>query len=84
MLSLHIYAESTLFLIVLTLCCGLLEGLLLLLLHRLLNGTNVFFDLVRFFLPQLLLVSMFSPFLFKMFHGIGWLRDGYVRSIERP
>ena len=84
LLSLQVYAESTPFLIVLTLGCGLGEGLLLLTLNRLIYGTNVFLDLVRYFLPQLLLVSAISPFLFRSFHRIGWLHDGYVRSFERP
>lgn len=84
LLSLQVYAESMLFLIFLTFCCGLTEGLLLLILNRIISGTNIFFDLVRYFLPQLLLVSAISPFLFKFFHRIGWLHDGYVRSFERP
>jgi hypothetical protein len=33
-----------------------------------------------YFLPQLVIVSLISPFLFKFFHRIGWLHDGYVRS----
>jgi len=84
LLSAHVYVENAPFLIFLTLVCGLVEGLLLLVLNRMLYGTNVFYDLLRFFLPQLALVSMLSPFLFKLFHRIGWLHDGYVRSFERP
>jgi len=84
LLSLQVYAESTPFLIMLTLGCGLGEGLLLLTLNMVIYGTNVFLDLVRYFLPQLLLVSAISPFLFRFFHRIGWLHDGYVRSFERP
>ena len=84
LLSLQVYAESTPFLIFLTLCCGLGEGMLLLILNRMIYGTHIFFDLARYFLPQLLLVSALSPFLFKLFHRIGWLHDGYVRSFERP
>ncbi|MDI9569457.1 MAG: rod shape-determining protein MreD [Pseudomonadota bacterium] len=84
LVSTHVYVENAPFLIFLTLVCGLVEGLSLLALNRMLYGTNVFYDLARFFLPQLALVSALSPFLFKVFHRMGWLHDGYVRSFERP
>jgi len=80
LVSLQVYAKSTPFVVLFTLCCGLIEGIWLLALNQMIYGTNVLPDLVLYFLPQLVIVSLISPFLFKFFHRIGWLHDGYVRS----
>ncbi|MFA6411963.1 MAG: hypothetical protein WCW53_04645 [Syntrophales bacterium] len=80
LVSLHVYAKSTPFVALFTLCCGFIEGIWLLVLNQIIYGTNIFSDLVLYFIPQLVIVSLISPFLFKFFHRIGWLHDGYVRS----
>ena len=80
LVSLQVYARSNLFVVLFTLCCGFVEGIWLLILNRMIYGTNILYDLILYFLPQLVIVSLISPFLFKFFHRIGWLHDGYVRS----
>lgn len=80
LVSLQVYAKSTIFVVLFTLCCGFVEGVWLLVLNQIIYGTNIISDLILYFLPQLVIVSLISPFLFKFFHRIGWLHDGYVRS----
>ena len=78
--SLQVYAKSNTFIALFTLFCGFIEGIWLLVLNRMIYGTNVLSDLTLYFLPQLVIVCLISPFLFKFFYRIGWLHDGYVRS----
>jgi cell shape-determining protein MreD len=80
LVSLQVYAKSNLFVVLFTLCCGFVEGIWLLVLNQMLYGTNILSDLIWYFFPQLAIVSLISPFLFKFFYRIGWLHDGYVRS----
>jgi hypothetical protein len=80
LISLQVYAKSNVFIVFFTLCCGLIEGIWLLVLNQIIYGTNILSDLVMYFMPQLVVVSLMSPFLFKFFHRIGWFHDGYVRS----
>ena len=80
LVSMQVYAKSNAFIVLFTLCCGFIEGICLLVLNQVIYGTNILSDLVLYFFPQLVIVSLISPFLFKFFHRIGWLHDGYVRS----
>ncbi len=83
LISPRIYAESPGFIVFSTLVCGVLEGLLIVAFNYLIYGTHLFYDTWRFFLPQLIVVSAISPFLFKFFDGLGIDYGGYARSAKR-
>ena len=79
----RIYAESSGFIALMTFFSGLLEGLLIVIFNYLIYGTHMFYDSLRFFLPQLIVVSAISPFLFTFFDKTGIFYGGYARSARR-
>jgi cell shape-determining protein MreD len=83
LISPRIYAESPVSIAFTTLICGLLEGLLIVVLNYLLYGVNLLYDTFCFFFPQLIVVSAISPVLFKFFDRFGIFYGGYARSAKR-
>ena len=79
----RVYGESSGFIILLTAISGLLEGLLMILFNLLIYGTHDFYSTYRFFLPQLIVVSVVSPIFFKFFDRFGLYHGGYARSAKR-
>jgi hypothetical protein len=83
LVSPRVYAESSGIIALMTFFSGLLEGLLIIILNYLIYGTHMFYDTFRFFIPQLIVVSAISPFLFKFFDKFGFFYGGYARSARR-
>lgn len=79
----RIYAESAGFVAAMTLFCGLLEGLLIITFNYLIYGTHLLYDTLRIFIPQLIVVGVISPVLFKIFDKFGPIYGGYAGSAKR-
>ena len=62
---------------------GCLEGLLMIIFNLLIYGTHDFYSTYRFFLPQLIVVSIVSPVFFKFFDRFGLYHGGFARSAKR-
>ena len=60
----RVYGEKPVLIATFTFLCGLLEGLLIVLLYRLLLGADILFAMPRIFIPQAFLTGLLSPFIF--------------------
>jgi len=83
MISPRIYAESAGFIVFATFIGGLIEGLLIITVNYLLYRTNIYYDLLWNFFPQLLIVSGISPVFFKIFDKFGMTYGGYAWPVRR-
>lgn len=83
MVAPRVYGESPGFIVMLTMVCGCLEGLLMIIFNLLIYGTHDFYSTYRFFLPQLIVVSIVSPVFFKFFDRFGLYHGGFARSAKR-
>jgi rod shape-determining protein MreD len=83
LISPRVYGESPGFVVFMTFAGGILEGILIVVLNYLIYGNHLFYDTFRFFLPQLIVASAVSPFLFKFFDRFGNLYGGNARSPRR-
>lgn len=77
--SFRFYTGRLFFVGVHTLCCVLLEGLLIFALFGLIYDRNDFYPIVAIFVPQALAVSLLSPLFFKMFDRFEVLLSGKAR-----
>ena len=76
--------RRSLFIMIFTLICALLEQLLVILFNELIYGVNLFQHILRIFLPQALVLSMLSPVFFNIFFRFEvLLNGGDARSIKR-
>ena len=64
----RVYGERPALIVVFTVFCSLLEGLLIVLLYRLLLGADILAALPRIFIPQALLTGLLSPLVFALLH----------------
>ncbi|HOK05578.1 MAG TPA: hypothetical protein PK836_02030 [Syntrophales bacterium] len=78
----RLYTEERWTLVLITFVGGLMEGFLLFVMSGWVLGKDVSYDLWRFFLPQLVLVSLISPFLFQLFEVFFIRMGGYERSLK--
>jgi hypothetical protein len=83
LISPRIYAESPGVIAFATFICGLLEGLLVIIFNYLLYGTNLYYDIIHSFFPQLLVVSALSPVFFKILDKFGITYGGYAWPVKR-
>lgn len=65
-----VYSEKPFLLAVFTGLCTLLEGLLIVLIYRLLSGGDILYVIPKIFIPKAILLGLLSPFLFHLFHRI--------------
>lgn len=67
-----------------TLICALFEGTVILLLYPLLYGGDISMHALKMYIPQALILSVFSPILFKVFYWIeGYLSGKAKQTAER-
>lgn len=72
------------FIMIFTLICALLEGMLVIVIHPLLYGGDISSHALRIYLPQALIVSGLSPLLFKLFNRIEVILNGRAaQPVER-
>jgi hypothetical protein len=83
LISPRIYAESAGFIVLATFVCGLIEGFLIIAANYFLYRTDVHYDLLCYFFPQLLIVSGVSPLFFKIFDKFGSVYGGYAWPVRR-
>lgn len=81
-ISPRVYSESSGFIMAVTLACGILEGFLIVAFDYLLYRTDLLSDTLCFFFPQVIILSVISPFLFKFFDRFGMYHGGYARSAQ--
>jgi len=62
----RVYGEKPMLVAALTVFCGLLEGLLIVLLYHWLLGANILSSMPRFFIPKAVLTGFLSPFIFAI------------------
>ena len=70
LVSLRVYAARVSFIMGFTLICALLEGLMIAALYLSLYRLNVLPEVMRFIVPQALLLAVLSPALFNLLHRI--------------
>jgi rod shape-determining protein MreD len=63
--------------------CTILEGLVIVLLYRLLFGADILAAIPRVFIPQAIVVGLLSPFVFRLFHRFEVFLDEDTRSARR-
>ena len=68
--SLKVYAKGMVFTIVFTFVCVLFEKFLIILIYRGLYGINVFYDILNVSLLQAVIVGVFAPAFFALFHRL--------------
>jgi len=68
LVSTRIYAEQTSLIIGFTFLCSIFEGLMLVLIYKIIYDIDLLGSIIRVFLPQALVVSMLSPLFFKLFN----------------
>lgn len=62
-----VYAKKPLLISFVTGFCTLLEGLLIFLLHRFVLGADIFYSVLKVFIPQAVVLGLLSPFIFSFF-----------------
>jgi len=76
-----VYAEKPLLIALFTVCCTLLEGIVIVLLYRFYFGADILAAIPTIFIPKAIIVGLLSPFFFRLFH---WF-EGYVHAQDtRP
>ncbi len=61
--------------------CTLLEGLVILLLNRFVLGVDVFYTILKIFIPQAVVVGLLSPLIFGLFQRF----EGFLHAeVRRP
>lgn len=68
LVSVRVYAERISLIIGFSFLCSIFEGLMIVLIFKLIYDINMYDNLVLFFLPQALVVSALSPLFFKLFN----------------
>ena len=66
----RVYGEKSALIVALTISCHLLEGLMIVLLYRLLLGADILSAMPRVFLPQAVITGLLSPFIFGILKSI--------------
>lgn len=64
--------------------CALLEGLLIVVLYRLVFGIDILYEIPRTFVPQSLLVVLLSPFCFALLDRLGVFPHAESSKPARP
>jgi hypothetical protein len=84
LVSLRVYAEGMILIMMFTFLCALSQGLFIVLFYKIIYDVNMFRNIIWVFLPQALVLSILSPVFFKMFDVFkGFLNDGNPRPAER-
>lgn len=84
LVSLKIYAEGVILIMMFTFLCTLSQGLFIVLFYKIIYDVNMFRNIIWVFLPQALVLSILSPVFFKMFDVFkGFLNDGNPRPAGR-
>ncbi len=68
LVSMRVYAEQISLIIGFSFLCSIFEGLLIVLFFKIIYDINMLGSLIQVFLPQALVVSVLSPFFFRLFH----------------
>lgn len=67
LVSTRVYIEQPYFIIVFTILCALLEGMMLLVINRYVLDAPALYPTLQAVLPQILILGLVSPFFFKVF-----------------
>jgi rod shape-determining protein MreD len=70
LLSMRVYAERMILIMGVTFICAMLEGCIVLLVYQLVYGLDVFYNLLKIFLPQALVAGVLSPAVFAVFNRV--------------
>jgi cell shape-determining protein MreD len=82
--SSRISAGKPVIIMIFTLICALLEGMLVIVIHPLLYGGDISSHALKVYLPQAFIVSGLSPLLFKVFNRIEVILNGRAtQPVER-
>jgi rod shape-determining protein MreD len=84
LVSLRVYAEKMIFIMLYVFVCSLLECGIVLMFHKYIMGLDLLHKFVSVFLPQVLVVSLVSPACFNTFRRFGEILNvGAERSDKR-
>jgi rod shape-determining protein MreD len=75
----RVYAGRPFLIVFFTAFCTLLEGLIIFLLYRFVFGADIFYSVLKIFIPQAVVVGLLSPIVFGLFQRFG----GFVHVEDR-
>lgn len=76
LVSLRVYAEEMVLIMLFTFLCAIFEGLMIVLFYIIIYDINMFNNMIRVFVPQALVIGVLSPWIFKLFSYIEGLSHG--------
>jgi len=82
--STRISLDKTSTIMIYTLICALLKDVVITILYSLIYRIEISFNILRLFIPQILIVVLISPICFHIFYRIEVLiRGGYAKQFKR-
>jgi rod shape-determining protein MreD len=81
--STRISLDKTSLIMIFTLTCALLKGIIIAILYPLIYGTDLSLNMFRLFIPQILVVTLISPVFFHIFYRIdALLQGGHAKQLK--
>jgi len=82
--STRISLDKTSTIMIYTLICALLKNAATIILYSLIYGTEISFNILKLFIPQILIVVLISPICFHIFYRLDVLISGrYAKQFKR-
>ncbi len=74
--SMRISLDKESLIMIFTLVCALLEGVIITIFHTMIYGTDISVNILRHYIPQILVVAFISPVFFRLFNRLDALLQG--------